>query len=144
MTTAGEHVREGHFDHVPKSFHGKAFQLLHLIVVNHPFVNGNKRTTLMSVRSFCALNGLEFAYNRQIKDSENVDHERNERRERSRSLYLREHTEPLEPKYKTTIELWLTQIMDAERISDNIGPGTSESQNRNEPNDYDSDSRDSN
>jgi death-on-curing protein len=64
----------------------------------------------MSVRSFCALNGLEFAYNRQIKHSENVDHERNERRERSRSLYLREHTEPLEPKYKTTIELWLTQI----------------------------------
>nr|WP_231852467.1 hypothetical protein [Haloquadratum walsbyi] len=37
------------------------------MVVNHPFVNGNKRTTLMSVRSFCALNGLEFAYNRQIK-----------------------------------------------------------------------------
>ena len=80
----------------------------------------------------------------RLRGSENVDHERNERRERSRSLYLREHTEPLEPKYKTTIELWLTQIMDAERISDNIGPGTSESQNRNEPNDYDSDSRDSN
>ncbi|WP_182013097.1 Fic family protein [Haloquadratum walsbyi] len=143
MTTAGEHVREGHFDHVPKSFHRKAFQLLHLIVVNHPFVNGNKRTALMSVRSFCALNGLEFAYNRQIKEVLKTL-TTNERRERNRFSYLREHTEPLEPKYKTTIELWLTQIMDAERISDNIGPGTSESQNRNEPNDYDSDSRDSN
>jgi len=97
----------------------------------------------MSVRSFCALNGLEFAYNRQIKEVLKTL-TTNERRERSRSLYLREHTEPLEPKYKTTIELWLTQIMDAERISDNIGPDTSESQNRNEPNDYDSDSRDSN
>ena len=97
----------------------------------------------MSVRSFCALNGLEFAYNRQIKEVLKTL-TTNERRERNRFSYLREHTEPLEPKYKTTIELWLTQIMDAERISDNIGPDTSERQNRNEPNDYDSDSRDSN
>ncbi|MFD1587883.1 type II toxin-antitoxin system death-on-curing family toxin [Halorientalis brevis] len=142
---AVEHIREGHFGHVPESFHEKAFQLLRLIDVNHPFVDGNKRTALMSVRVFCALNGLEFAYDRQIKEilKTLATDETNVEKEVVLS-YLREHTEPLEPEYKATIELWLAQIMDAERIPDDIEPDPSESQNRGEPNDYDSDSRSNN
>ena len=59
---AVEHIQEGHFGQVPESLHEKAFQLLRLIVANHPFVDGNKRTALMSTRIFYALNGLRFDY----------------------------------------------------------------------------------
>ena len=139
---AVEHIREGHFGHVPESLHEKAYQLLRLIVVNHPFVDGNKRTALMSVRVFYALNGLEFAYDRQVKeilkalatDETNVE-------DGVVRSYLREHTAPLEPEYKATVELWLSRIMDAERVPDDIEPDPSESNRHGEPNDYHSDSR---
>ncbi len=49
---AVEHMQEGHFGQVPESLHEKAFQLLRLITANHPFVDGNKRTALMSIRIF--------------------------------------------------------------------------------------------
>lgn len=45
-------IQEGHFGQTPKSIHEKAFQLLRLLAANHPFVDGNKRTALMSVRIF--------------------------------------------------------------------------------------------
>ena len=62
------HIQEGHFGHVPESLHEKAFQQLRLIAANHPFVDGNKRTELMSTRIFYALNGLRFDYDRTIKE----------------------------------------------------------------------------
>ena len=148
VTSAGdieyavEHIREGHFGHVPESLHEKAFQLLRLIVVNHPFVDGNKRTALMSVRVFYALNGLEFAYDRQVKESLKTLATDETTVEKEVVLsYLREHTGPLEPEYKATVELWLSRIMDAERVPDNIEPDPPESNRHGEPNDYDSDSR---
>lgn len=65
----------------------------------------------MSVRIFYALNGLEFDYDREIKeilkglatDEANVT-------EDVVLSYLREHTEPRAPEYRTTIKLWLTRI----------------------------------
>jgi death-on-curing protein len=118
-----ERVREGHFGHVPESVHERAFQLLRLVVVNHPFVDGNKRTALMSVRVFYALNGLAFAYDRQIKeilkdlatDEESVEQE-------TVLSYLREHTGPLEPDSRATIERWLPRIGDADGVPDDVGP----------------------
>lgn len=61
-------IREGHFDQAPETVHEKAYQLLRLLAANHPFVDGNKRTALMSVRVFYALNELEFDYDRRIKE----------------------------------------------------------------------------
>ena len=137
-----EHIREGHFGHVPESFHEKAFQLLRLIVVNHPFVDGNKRTALMSVRVFYALNGLEFAYDRQVKEIlKTLATDETAVEDGVVLSYLREHTAPLEPEYKATVELWLSRIMDAERVPDDIEPDPSESNHHGEPNDYHSDSR---
>ncbi|WP_324756271.1 type II toxin-antitoxin system death-on-curing family toxin [Haloarcula sp. GH36] len=139
---AVEHIREGHFGHVPESLHEKAYQLLRLIVVNHPFVDGNKRTALMSVRVFYALNGREFAYDRQVKEIlKALATDETAVEEGVILSYLREHTAPLEPEYKATVELWLSRIMDAERIPDDVEPDPSESNRHGEPNDYHSDSR---
>jgi len=139
---AVEHIREGHFGHGPESFHEKAFQLLRLVVVNHPFVDGNKRTALMSVRVFYALNGLEFKYDRQIKEIlKTLATDETAVEEEVVLSYLHEHTAPLEPEYKATVELWLSRIMDAERVPDNIESDPAESDRHGEPNDYDSDSR---
>ncbi|MDL0126091.1 type II toxin-antitoxin system death-on-curing family toxin [Halobacterium salinarum] len=63
-----EHIQEGHFGQVPESLHEKAFQLLRLTAANHPFVDGNKRTALMSTRIFYALNGRRFDYDREVKE----------------------------------------------------------------------------
>ncbi|WP_096391755.1 type II toxin-antitoxin system death-on-curing family toxin [Halopenitus persicus] len=132
-----EHIQEGHFGQVPESLHEKAFQLLRLIAANHPFVDGNKRTALMSTRIFYALNGRRFDYNREIKeilkalatDEGNVD-------EDDVIEYLRAHTEPLAPEYKATINLWLARIEGTEQLLSEHGTVDQES---NEPNDYDDD-----
>lgn len=130
---AVEYVREGHFGHVPESIHEKAFQLLRLIAANHPFVDGNKRTALMSVRIFYALNGLKFDYGREIKDvlKRLATDEADVDAEKIRT-YLCENTHSLEPEYDATVQLWLAHIGTAGSRSADIG---SESGNR--PNDYD-------
>ena len=131
-------IREGHFGHVPDSLHEKAFQLLRLLVVNHPFVDGNKRTALMSVRIFYALNGLEFAYEREIKGIlKSLATDETEVEKETVLSYLQEHTGPLEPEYRATIELWMSRIGDAEEAPADYVPDLS----ANEPNDYDSESR---
>ena len=53
-----EYIQEGYLGHAPESLHDKAYQLLRLIAANHLFVDGNRRTALMSTRIFCTLNGL--------------------------------------------------------------------------------------
>lgn len=56
---------------------------MRLLVANHPFVDGNKRTALLSTVAFYALNGCEFEYDREVKttlkalatDAQSVDEE---------------------------------------------------------------------
>ncbi|MDX1746539.1 MAG: type II toxin-antitoxin system death-on-curing family toxin [Halobacteriales archaeon] len=88
------YVESGRFDDVPDTIHGKAFHLLRLLVANHPFVDGNKRTALNTVVVFYVLNGYRLSYDEEIEgilkrfgsDEANV--------ERQVVLdYLRSHTE---------------------------------------------------
>jgi death-on-curing protein len=63
-----EHLREGHFGRGPTTIYQKAVALLRLLVANHPFVDGNKRTALSSTVVFYALNGRDLEYGPEIKD----------------------------------------------------------------------------
>ena len=62
-----EYVREGSFGEVPETIHEKAFHLLRLLVANHPFVDGNKRTALNTAYTFYLLNGYRFEYDDEIR-----------------------------------------------------------------------------
>jgi len=62
-----EYVNEGNFGSVPETIHEKAFHLLRLLVANHPFVDGNKRTALNVVVVFYLLNGYRFDYDNEIR-----------------------------------------------------------------------------
>jgi death-on-curing protein len=136
-----EHIREGHFGHVPESLHQKAYQLLRLIAANHPFVDGNKRTALMSVRIFHALNGLKFDYDREIKAVlKELATDEADVTEGAVLSYLREHTEPLAPEYAATIELWVSRIEGVETLPTNLSPEKSKGESGDEPNSYDGDS----
>ena len=134
-----EHIQEGHFGRVPESLHQKTFQLLRLIAANHPFVDGNKRTALMSARIFYALNGHRFDYDREIKetlkalatDEGAVDGD-------DVIEYLRAHTEPLAPEYEATINLWLSHIEGTDQLSRDSKLDTGDNK-QHEPNDYDDD-----
>ena len=134
---AVEHIQEGQFGQGPKSLHEKSFQLLRLIAANHPFVDGNKRTALMSTRIFYALNGRRFDYDREIKeilkalatDEASVDAD-------DVIAYLRAHTEPLAPEYEATINLWLARIEETDQRPPEHDTAGQES---NEPNGYDDD-----
>lgn len=140
-----EHVREGHFGYVPESLHEKAFQLLRLIAANHPFVDGNKRTALMSVRIFYALNGLKFDYDRRIKAIlKDLATNEADIAEETVVSYLRERTESLAPEYATTIALWFSRIEDIDTLpgGGDLEPSKAESQD--EPNGYDGDPRSEN
>ena len=134
---AVEHIQEGQFGQGPESLHEKAFQLLRLITVNHPFVDGNKRTALMSTRIFYALNGRRFDYDREVKEilkalateESSVDAE-------DVLAYLRAHTEPLAREYEATINLWLARIGDTDQP---LTDQDTDKQDTHEPNDYDHD-----
>ena len=63
-----DYIEEGNFGSVPETIHEKAFHLLRLLVANHPFVDGNKRTALNAVVVFCLLNGYRFDYDDEIRD----------------------------------------------------------------------------
>lgn len=60
-------VRDELFTDVPNTIHGKAFHLMRLLVANHPFVDGNKRTFNTAV-VFYVLNGYELTYDEKIID----------------------------------------------------------------------------
>ena len=62
-----EYVSEGNFGSVPETIHEKAFHLLRLLVANHPFVDGNKRTALNTTTVFYLLNGYRFEYDDEIR-----------------------------------------------------------------------------
>ena len=122
-----ESIQEGHFGEVPGTIHQKAFQLMRLLVANHPFVDGNKRTALASTVVLYALNDYDLAYDPEIKeilkqfgtDETEVD--------RSAVLtYLREHTQLLPEEYRASYDL-LGELFRSE------APGTT---SESEQNDY--------
>jgi death-on-curing protein len=111
--------------------------LLRLLAANHPFVDGNKRTALMSVRVFYALNGLEFDYDRRIKEilKELATDETAADAETVVS-YFETHTEPLPPEYQATIALWLERIEANDHQPSSVTPDRIATEN-DDPNGYD-------
>jgi len=65
---APEYVSEGSFGSVPETIHETAFHLLRLLVANHSFVDGNKRTALNTTTVFYLLNGYQFEYDDEIRE----------------------------------------------------------------------------
>ncbi|MFC5134010.1 MULTISPECIES: type II toxin-antitoxin system death-on-curing family toxin [Haloferacaceae] len=134
-------IREGHFGQAPEGIHEKSYQILRLLAANHPFIDGNKRTALMSVRLFYALNGLEFDYDRRIKEilKELATDEAAVEADTVLS-YFREHTEPLSPEFQATVELWLSRIDASDSLPDGLGIESAE-EDTDEPNGYDNSTR---
>ncbi|MFC7157723.1 type II toxin-antitoxin system death-on-curing family toxin [Halomarina halobia] len=62
-----QYISEGFFDEVPQTIHEKAVHLMRLLVADHPFVDGNKRTALRTVVVFYMLNGYTFDYGDEIR-----------------------------------------------------------------------------
>lgn len=121
-----EFVREGHFGEGPSSIHGKAFHLMRLLVANHPFVDGNKRTALASTVTFYALNGYDLDYDRELKallkelatDEASVD-------QPDAVDYLETNTTGLPAEYEQTYQLWRAQIVDTGGQTQDNGYGDS-------------------
>jgi death-on-curing protein len=67
ITGALQYVSEGFFGEVPETIHGKAVHLMRLLVAEHPFVDGNKRTALRTVVVFYMLNGYTFDYGDEVR-----------------------------------------------------------------------------
>lgn len=67
VESALQYVSEGYFGEVPRSIHEKAVHLMRLLVADHPFVDGNKRTALRTVVVFYLLNGHTFEYGDEIR-----------------------------------------------------------------------------
>jgi death-on-curing protein len=67
VESAIEYVSEGFFGEVPQSVHEKAVHLMRLLVADHPFVDGNKRTALRTVVVFYMLNGYTFEYGDEVR-----------------------------------------------------------------------------
>ncbi|WP_435066983.1 type II toxin-antitoxin system death-on-curing family toxin [Haloplanus sp. C73] len=67
IASALQYISEGFFGEVPESIHDKAVQLMRLLVAEHPFVDGNKRTALRTVVVFYMLNGYTFSYGDEVR-----------------------------------------------------------------------------
>lgn len=67
IESALSYVSEGYFDEVPETIHEKAAHLMRLLVSEHPFVDGNKRTALDVTATFYFFNGYEFDYDHEIR-----------------------------------------------------------------------------
>lgn len=61
------YISEGYFGEVPETIHEKAAHLMRLLVSDHAFVDGNKRTALNTTATFYAMNGYYFDYGQEIK-----------------------------------------------------------------------------
>ncbi|WP_435118783.1 type II toxin-antitoxin system death-on-curing family toxin [Halolamina sp. C58] len=55
-------VSVGHFGHAPETVHEAATELLRLLVAEHPFVDGNKRTALNTAVVVYEMNGYALPY----------------------------------------------------------------------------------
>jgi death-on-curing protein len=67
IESALQYISEGFFGEVPSTLHQKAIHLMRLLVADHPFVDGNKRTALRTVVIFYMLNGYVFEYGDEIR-----------------------------------------------------------------------------
>ncbi|QCP89863.1 death-on-curing protein [Haloarcula quadrata] len=67
IASALQYVSEGFFGEVPETIHQKAVHLMRLLVSDHPFVDGNKRTALRTVVVFYILNRYTFEYGDEIR-----------------------------------------------------------------------------
>lgn len=67
IESAIQYVSEGFFGEVPETIHEKAVHLMRLLVADHPFVDGNKRTALRAVVVFYFINGYAFEYGDEIR-----------------------------------------------------------------------------
>ena len=67
ITSALQYISEGYFGERPKTIHEKAVHLMRLLVAEHPFVDGNKRTALRTVVVFYMMNGYTFEYGDEIR-----------------------------------------------------------------------------
>lgn len=67
VESAIQYVSEGFFGELPQSVHEKAVHLMRLLVADHPFVDGNKRTALRTVVVFYMLNGYTFEYGDEVR-----------------------------------------------------------------------------
>ncbi|MFC7325870.1 type II toxin-antitoxin system death-on-curing family toxin [Halorubrum rutilum] len=65
--SALQYISEGFFGEVPETIHAKAIHLMRLLVAEHPFIDGNKRTALRTVVVFYMLNGYTFDYGDEIR-----------------------------------------------------------------------------
>ncbi len=65
--SALQYISEGFFGKVPETIHEKAVHLMRLLVAEHPFVDGNKRTALRTVVVFYMMNGYTFDYGDEIR-----------------------------------------------------------------------------
>lgn len=105
-----EYVSEGHFGAVPETIHGKTFHLLRLLVSNHPFVDGNKRTALNTASVFYLLNGYRFEYDGEIREVLKRFGEDEPAVDEEQVLeYLRTHTEEVE--LAEVIAEWRTDLV---------------------------------
>lgn len=62
------YVSEGYFGRSPETIHEQAVHLMRLLVADHSFVDGNKRTALNTVATFYAMDGFYFDYGDEIRD----------------------------------------------------------------------------
>jgi death-on-curing protein len=67
VASAVQYISEGFFGEVPETIHDKALHLMRLLIADHPFVDGNKRTALRTVVVFYMLNGYTFDYGDEIR-----------------------------------------------------------------------------
>ena len=67
IESALQYISTGYFDEAPNTIHEKAVHLMRLLVADHPFVDGNKRTALRTVVVFYMLNGYTFEYGDEIR-----------------------------------------------------------------------------
>ena len=67
IASALQYISEGFFGEVPETIQEKAVHLMRLLVAEHPFVDGNKRTALRTVAVFYMLNGYTFDYGDEIR-----------------------------------------------------------------------------
>ena len=68
IESALTYVSEGYFDQSPDSIHAKAAHLMRLIVSEHPFVDGNKRTALNTM--WCSTISTDTSSNTRTNPSE--------------------------------------------------------------------------
>ncbi|WP_247731084.1 type II toxin-antitoxin system death-on-curing family toxin [Halovivax limisalsi] len=67
IESALQYVSEGFFGKRPGTIHEKAIHLMRLLVADHPFVDGNKRTALRTVVVFYLMNGYTFEYGDEMR-----------------------------------------------------------------------------